>query len=312
MDSVPRSDAGEFDWLVFEQAGVLTSAQACRLVGRASMRARLGRQQWRAICRGVLSTHNGLLTRDQHLWVAVLVAGHGACLAGSTAATESGVRGLRTDVIQVVIPAVRGRTQLVQRLPSAVPAVQVYRTTVLPEGHVQIDRPPRTTIARSVVDAAAWARSDDEARSTVVAACQQRRVDPARLREVLTIFPRIRRHRLIAATISDVEGGSESLSEIDLVRLCQTYRLPRPDQQRRRVDADGRIRYVDAYWPRWRLQVEVDGAHHMDAQHWAADMLRQNQIWLAGDRILRFPAWLIRSDPTTVAAQLRAALNPLP
>ena len=124
------------------------------------------------------------------------------------------------------------------------------------------------------------------------------------------MFPRIRRHRLIATTICDVEGGSESLSEIDFARLCRQYRLPRPDQQRRRADADGRIRFIDAYWPQWRLQVEVDGAHHMDVQHWAADMLRQNQIWLDGDRILRFPAWLVRSDPATVATQLRAALNP--
>jgi hypothetical protein len=46
----------------------------------------------------------------------------------------------------------------------------------------------------------------------------------------------------------------------------------------------------------------------MDARHWAADMLRQNQVWIAGDRVLRFPAWLIRARPAEVADQLRAAL----
>ena len=55
--------------------------------------------------------------------------------------------------------------------------------------------------------------------------------------------------------------------------------------------------------------MEVDGAHHMDVRHWAADMLRQNEIWIAGDRILRFPAWLIRQESAQVANQLREALR---
>jgi hypothetical protein len=37
-------------------------------------------------------------------------------------------------------------------------------------------------------------------------------------------------------------------------------------------------------------------------------MRRQNDIWIAGDRILRFPAWMMRARPEEVAAQLRAAL----
>jgi very-short-patch-repair endonuclease len=81
-----------------------------------------------------------------------------------------------------------------------------------------------------------------------------------------------------------------------------------PDLQERRTDAAGRVRYLDAYWREWRLHVEVDGAHHMDVSEWAADMRRQNDVWIAGDRILRFPAWLLRRRPGEVAAQLRAAL----
>lgn len=296
--------------MIFEQAGILTSAQAGRLLGRAAVRTSLERRRWRTICRGILSTQNGVLTQAQQLSVAVMVAGPGARLAGSTAASESGVRGLRTGVIQVTIPAARERSRRLPRLPTDVPPVHIYRTAVLPPEHQQVGRPPRTTVARSVIDAAGWAGSDDEALTIITAACQQRRVQPDELREVLTLFPRIHRHRLIATTIGDVEGGSDALSEIDFIRLCRRYRLPQPDQQRRRTDTDGRVRFVDAYWPRSRVQVEVDGAHHMDVRHWAADMLRQNQIWLDGDRILRFPAWLVRRDPAAVAAQLRTALDP--
>jgi very-short-patch-repair endonuclease len=110
-------------------------------------------------------------------------------------------------------------------------------------------------------------------------------------------------------TLADIDGGAEAMSEIDLLQLCRRYRLPAPDLQERRTDASGRARYIDAYWRVWRLQVEVDGAHHMDARQWAADLRRQNDIWVAGDRIRRFAAFDLRQRPAEVAAQIRAALE---
>ncbi|MFV2083711.1 hypothetical protein [Micromonospora sp. LOL_021] len=133
-------------------------------------------------------------------------------------------------------------------------------------------------------------RSDDAAQAIIAAGCQQRRVVPAEILAALRWLPRVRRHRLIAAAAADAGGGATALSEIDVVRLCRRYRLPPPDLQQRRKDRAGRVRYLDAYWRRWRLHVEIDGAHHMDVREWAADMRRQNDVWIAGDRILRFPA----------------------
>ncbi|SCF23518.1 hypothetical protein GA0074695_4617 [Micromonospora viridifaciens] len=46
----------------------------------------------------------------------------------------------------------------------------------------------------------------------------------------------------------------------------------------------------------------------MDFRHWAADLRRQNRIWIEGDRILRFTAFEVRRRPEEVVAQLRAAL----
>ncbi|MGW4502297.1 hypothetical protein ACWENR_27280, partial [Micromonospora sp. NPDC004336] len=31
-----------------------------------------------------------------------------------------------------------------------------------------------------------------------------------------------------------------------------------------------------------RSLTEIDGAHHMDVRHWAADMRRQNDVWTSG------------------------------
>jgi hypothetical protein len=67
------------------------------------------------------------------------------------------------------------------------------------------------------------------------AGCQQRRVTPAELRSVLDVLPRARRRRNILETIGDLECGAMALSEIDFVKLCRRYGLPRPDLQERRV-----------------------------------------------------------------------------
>jgi very-short-patch-repair endonuclease len=159
------------------------------------------------------------------------------------------------------------------------------------------------------VDAAQWARTDDEARTIVAAACQQRLVTPAAIRAVLAVMPRARRRRVVLETAGFVEGGATALSEINFVKLCRRHRLPTPDLQEQRRDTSGRNRYLDAYWREQRVHVEVDGAHHVDAGQWEADMLRQNEIWIRGDRVLRFSAWQVRHHADYVVAQLRAALS---
>jgi hypothetical protein len=132
---------------------------------------------------------------------------------------------------------------------------------------------------------------------------------PAEIVTVAERLPRLRRRALVLETAVLAAGGATALSEIDLVKLCAKHGLPRPDLQEPRKDAAGRNRYLDAYWRRYRLHVEIDGTHHMDERHWAADMLRQNEVWLQGDRVLRFPAWLLRADPARVVAQLGTALR---
>ncbi len=309
---IPREGADEWAWLRFGQSDVVTVGQAVALIGRSAVRRSLRQQRWRSICRDVVLTHNDRLSRAQQLWVAVLAAGAGARLAGQTAAAEQHVRGLRAEPIEILIPAGRHPTSRLTGLPPDMAPVRVHRTTVLPPDHLQVGSPPRTSIARSVVDAAAWAPSDRAAQAVILSACQQRRVTPDALRKVVGALSRVRRRALIRRTIADAEGGADALSEVDFVTLCRRHGLPEPELQTPRRDAGGRTRYLDAYWPRARLHVEVDGAHHMSVEEWTSDMLRQNTVWLSGDRILRFSAWLVRTQPALVAGQLRAALSPYP
>ncbi|WP_238433736.1 hypothetical protein [Micromonospora tarensis] len=304
---LPADDADALDWLAFEQAGVLTTAQVSGLLSEGAVRGRIRSGRWRSICRGVVLTGNGRLTRDQQLWVAVLVAGPGSMLAGVTAAAEAGVRGLRREPLHVLVPAARraARTTL-RNLPIDMPAVLVHRTSVLPDSHRQLARPPRTTTARALVDAAGWAVGVDEAQGLLAAGCQQRRVLPEELRAVLDVLPRAPRRHLIGQAIGDIAGGAQALSEIDFVRLCRLHRLPVPDLQEHRVDAAGRNRWLDAYWREWRVQVEIDGAHHMDARQWAATCVGRTTSGPVATGSCAFrPGWSVparRRSPTPSAA----------
>jgi hypothetical protein len=183
------------------------------------------------------------------------------------------------------------------------------RMRSLPGREASDTTPPRTHIARSIVDAAAWAHTDADARAIVASAFQQRRVTVAEVGAVLRQLRRIRRRSLIVETAGYAARGAHSVSEVEFVKLCHRNRLPPPRSQTMRRDREGRLRYLDAHWPQFGVHVEVDGAWHLDVRTWWADMQRQNALWVAGDRVLRFPAWAIRHDPESVIAQLRAALT---
>jgi hypothetical protein len=298
---VPGPDATELDWLRFQQSDVVSWHQVTEEVGGSTVKRRVARQRWQRPLRGTVVVHSGPLSQQQQIWAAVLAAGRGAVCAGLTAAQLEGLRGYDRPAIDLLIPAGRRLRPL--------PGVRVHRTSVLPAEHVRWQgTPPRTVVARSVVDAAAWARTDDDARAVVAAAIQQRRALPEEVNGVLAMMPRSRRRALVLETVRLAAGGAHSLAEVNLVALCRRFGLPEPDRQVPRIDASGRQRYLDAYWRRWRLHVEIDGSWHLEVRTWWADMQRQNELWIAGERVLRFPAWALIHEPRQVAAQLLSAL----
>jgi len=317
------------DKLLARQSSVIAMPQALQFMSEKAIRHRLASGQWQRLHRSVFVTHNGPLLAVQRQWAAVLAvrlgggvtraktpsggtrgdatrtdalggdARWGAVIGGLTALN---LRGLEATTIHLLVPAAR-------RARSVPPGVIVHRTKTLnPDEIVQDSQPPRTGPARSLVDAAQWARTDAEARVIIAAGFQQRLVGEDDVRRVLDRLTHARRRRLIEETVNDVVGGSESLAEIDFVRLCRTNALPEPTRQVIRYDAHGRRRYIDALFQEWRVQVEVDGGHHLEVRQAWADMRRQNALWIAGERVLRFPSWAIREDPAEVVAQLRAAL----
>jgi len=170
-------------------------------------------------------------------------------------------------------------------------------------------RPPATLPGRSVVDAASWARSDDEARLIIASTFQQRLVVLADIERVLARTPKARRRRLILRTARDCAGGSESLGELDVLALCRRGGLPQPSRQVERRDRSGRRRYLDIYFDDWNLVVEIDGAHHMNVGQMWDDHSRQNELELSGYVVLRYPVFVVRQHPERVIAELREAMR---
>ncbi len=145
----------------------------------------------------------------------------------------------------------------------------------------------------------------------LAAGVQQRLLRASTLAEALRSAPTTRHHGLLLLALADIGQGSEALSEIDFVRLCRRYRLPAPVRQAIRILPGGRRRYLDAEWRRRdgrRVVAEVDGALHLIARNWWSDQLRQNELVISGDLVLRFPTIVLRCEQGVVAGQLRRAL----
>jgi very-short-patch-repair endonuclease len=297
-----RGAEDEFARLCGEQAGVLTVPSAVRYLGRSAVRWRLASGHWQLVEARVLVTQSGPLTEKQRLWVSILAAGQGAVVAGLTAAKLDGLAGFEDRRTYLVIPSSR-------HLSRPLPGVVVHRSRLLESADIHPTRlPPRTRLGRSLVDAAAWAATDRRARAVLAAGVQQRLIRASDLSRVVERRPRVPRRALMRATLADVAGGAEALSELDFCELVRRFRLPEPDRQFERLDEQGR-RWLDAVWEWARLVAEIDGRYHMDVRAWWTDMQRDNDLTVDGYRVLRFPAFVVRDSPEAVARQIARALR---
>jgi very-short-patch-repair endonuclease len=288
--------------LLFMQRDVISFRQALQHMSRGALRHKVDSGRWQQVHRGILVAHDGPIGDEQRLWIATLAAGHGAVVGGRTALAMQGMKGFTSSLIHLLVPSGR-------RERDAPTGVAVHRTTRLAELDIRATlRPTCTTIERSVVDAASWARSDDEARTVIAMVFQQRLVTLDGITAVLKRQTRAKRRRLIVQCAQDAAGGSHSLGELKVLQLLRAAGLPEPSRQKIRIDASGRRRYLDLYFDEYGVHVEIDGGHHTDPQQAWLDMDRENDVYLAGDRLLRLPVWLVRDRPQVALDHIRRAL----
>ncbi|MCW2497905.1 MAG: hypothetical protein JWQ77_3829 [Jatrophihabitans sp.] len=269
----------------------------------SQLRAQLAAHRWHRVGRAIV-LHNATPTTAQLHRICLLNCGPHAVLTSFTAAQEWGLRGWDRAEVHVLAP------RTVTRPP--IPGLRLHQVGRWGSAEVVAGRRLHA-LAPSLVVAASSFERVRSACGIFAAAVQQRLLRPAELRAALSAAPRTRHRAALLRVVGDIEQGADALTEIDFVRLCRRYGLPRPTQQAVRVTRGGRRRYLDAEWclaDGRIVAVEVDGAHHIAASQWSADQLRQNEIVLGGTLVLRFPAVVVREEPWVVAEQLRRALGP--
>jgi hypothetical protein len=284
--------------IVADQHDVASRAQLARAgFDRDVVRRMVRAGRWQIVGLAVV-LHGGDPSEKQRQWAAVLSAPGLAATDGRTAARAYGLKGFAPDVLDVVVAAA---TQCV-----AIPGVRWHRSQRFDEFDIaQSANPPSVKRERAFVDAAAWTASPRIACALLVASVQQRLVAPSLLRrEILAAGP-LRHRSDLLSVITDIEGGSDSLSEIDFTTIARRVGLPAPLRQSIRCGPDGRRRYIDADFD--AFAVEVDGGLHLLTLNYWDDAHRQNDLVIGGDRILRFPSIAFRVDMPGVEAQLRRA-----
>ncbi len=270
---------------------------------RSAVRAQLAAHRWQRQGRAIIS-HNGPLSLDQTLDVALINCGPRSVLTSFTAITLLGMQGWQRPGIHVLVPGGA-------RLSSAL-AGDVHVHYARSWSAVQVRNHRRVhSLPQALLVAADSLTRPRAAVGLLAAAVQQRRIRPPDLQAELARSDHVRHRGLLISCMHDIAQGSEALSEIDFIQLCRAARLPLPHRQAIRL-LGGRRRYLDAEWVRRdgrTVVAEVDGALHLAAPRWYADQLRQNEVTLSGSLVLRFPSVVLRTEPQAVIEQLRRALR---
>jgi hypothetical protein len=263
--------------------------------------AALGRVKtcrWRRVGNAFV-LHSGEPTNAQVQWAAVLSAPGLAAVGGRTAAERYGLRGFASERIDIVVARGDGP-------PPRIHGVHWHESRRFTNDDIAIGFGiPAVSRGRAIVDAAVWTPSARVACALLVASVQQRVVPTHALRTELAAAGAVRHCHILGSIVADIEGGADSLSEIDFVKLARKAGLRPPIRQSIRLDANGRRRFVDADFE--TFQAEVDGGIHLRPLNYWDDARRQNDLVLGGDHILRFPSIAIRLEEDVVLAQLQRA-----
>jgi very-short-patch-repair endonuclease len=288
--------------LAMRQAGVVSRRQLYGAgVTRWEVRANVLAGRWQTFASQSVIVHTGPVLEEARRWAAVFEAGPRAFLDGVSALQAAGLDRFASASIRVSVP--RGARV---RRARGVDVRQTRRWS--PDDLVAGSAPPRARPETAAIRAALWAGSDKQAALVLTMAVQQGLVKPELLGVELMRVRRDKRRGFINSVLLDLLGGARSLGELEFARECRKRGLPEPTRQVVRRGPDGRY-YLDVCWDSWRVVVEIDGIHHLWAEHVVADALRHNDVTLDDCRVLRLPLLGLRVSPDAFFAQVEHALR---
>jgi hypothetical protein len=266
----------------------------------ADIRAEVHAGRWVTHGRQTIAVHNRPLSDEEKRWRAIWEVGHDiAALDGVTALQAAGLRGYDEQMVHV----------------SVVHTCTIHPVEGVRQHKVSRNQPrlvaevgiPRVPLAVAAIRAAHWAWTDRQAALILLMAVQQRLVSPQHLRAAAKITRGRRRRAFVRDMVRDISMGVQAIGELDFSRLCRERGLPEPVRQEVREDSRGRV-YLDVRF-RCGLVCEIDGVQHDFALQPTTDRIRQNEVTLSSDKVLRYTNIGLRLDPDVFLDQVERGLR---
>lgn len=284
----------------FIQDGMLSRRQLLAAgMTRWQIVAELRARRWKAHGTQSVCTHTGGPSAAAMRWFAVFEAGPRSALDGVSALQAAGLKNFDAGAIRISVP--RG-ARVVRRQ-----GLTIRQTRRLQRSDVIDVGVPRVRPEIAAVRAALWAVSARQGATILAMTVQQRLARPEAIAEAFLTVRRHRHKKFFESVIHDLLDGAQAMGELDFAALCRKHGLPEPDRQAVRRTSTGKA-YLDVYWSQYGLVVEVDGIHHLAAPAVVGDALRQNEISLASDTVLRLPLLGLRVAPENFMRQVRQGL----
>lgn len=284
--------------------GVVTYAMLHRAgLTRGQVRSAIEGGLWHPAGKHTVSITSDAPTGRGLWWRALWESGASAVLDGVTSLFAWGLKNWNEELLDVTVAH--------NRRVRAIAGVRHHQVRDIGD-FVEIGL-RRTRADLAVVRAAQWASTDRQAATIVAMAVQQRLVHPT---AVLARWERTgyaHRRSVLDGVIADVCNGAQSLSELDFAALCRRRGLPEPSRQVLRSGTHGRV-YLDVFWDKFNLHVEIQGAQHFQGTAGIDDALRFNDLAL-GNRAMRsfqIPVLGLRVCPDKFLDQVARAIHEQP
>lgn len=286
--------------LAASQEGLLSWRQLRALgVTHAEVRHHVLMGRWAHRSREVLSTTTGPLSAEQRHWLGVLHAGDSAMIAGLSAAARRGLKGWYRDDITVLVSNPLSFEPL-----DGFRFFRCRKPTKLLLGAGEL---PTAKIEPAVLLFASREPNLRTALGSLAAVVQQRLTTPDDLRAWVKTLKPMWRAPAIREFLDDLDGGAQSLAEVDAARLFREWGIKKPDRQVKRTDRSGRRRYTDCEWklPDGRtLVLEINGGFHDDVLESMDDQRRNRKLTTPTRSVVSCSAFELRHEPHEVMEDL--------
>jgi very-short-patch-repair endonuclease len=241
-----------------------------------------------------------LLSVEGRYLAALLACGPGAFLSHRSAADALGLRSTDRATVDVTTPGQRGRKR---------PGIDAHGSDSLTAAETTMVRGiPCTTVTRTLLDLADVV-DDREVERAIERAEQLRLFDLRALERTLArARGRAGASRLRNLVRSGLRKPTLTRSELEerFLRLCRGAGLPEPEVNAWIPLGESGGAEADFFWRDQRLAIETDGNEsHGTRQAFERDRLRDQQLAVAGFRVVRFTWRQVEDEPDRVAATLR-------